>query len=103
MGCNKIGCKNKGEWAVEVHLPAKGWAIEAHKPISIICDMPLCKDHAAEASLLEAMPDLRDTIRDVIRNANLAEPDFGRAWTTPLRRSSSKFMEFERERAGRRQ
>lgn len=101
MKCAKIGCGNKGEWAVEAHLPAKGWAIEAHKPITIICDMPLCRDHASEASLIEAMPDLRQTIREVVASAGLVEPDFDRAWTTALRRSSAKFVEFERQRSGR--
>lgn len=101
MNCAKIGCENKGEWAVEVHVPAKGWAIDAHKPMGIICDMPLCRDHASEASLLEAMPDLRQEISEVIASAGLAEPDFDRAWTTALRRSSARFAEFERSRSGR--
>lgn len=99
--CARVGCANKGEWAVEAHIPAKGWAIEAHQPLSIICDMPLCQDHAREDSLLEAMPQLREVIRDVVRQAGLAEPDFDRAWTTPIRRTSSKFAEFERLRSRR--
>lgn len=98
--CATNGCDRKGEWAVEMHIPAKGWAIEAHQPLSIICDMPLCRDHATEANLLQAMPDLRNGIRDVIGAVGRAEPDFDRAWTTPIRRTSPKFLDFERSRVG---
>ena len=99
--CAKNGCQNKGEWAAEVHVPAKGWALSAHTPMSIICDMPLCRDHADGENLLDEMPELRGTISDVLQANGRAEPDFDRAWTSPVRRSSKRFAEFEKSRAKR--
>ncbi|QFT81191.1 hypothetical protein FIU89_11275 [Roseovarius sp. THAF27] len=97
--CVKNGCQNKGEWAVKVHLPAKGWSLAAHTPVSVISDMPLCRDHAEEENLLEDFPDLRRALCDILESNGLAEPDFDRAWTEPVRRSSKEFAEFEKSRA----
>lgn len=99
--CAKHGCDRKGEWAIEAHIPAKGWALDAHTPLSAICGMPLCRDCAAELNLLSTFPDLRQMLTETLISAGYVEPDFDRAWTTPIRRSSPKFLEFERAQSGR--
>ena len=99
--CARAGCTRKGEWSIEAKIPAKGWSLDAHTPMSIICDVPLCRDHAAEENLLTMLPDLKDIIRNMLASGGYAEPDFDRAWTVPIRRSSPRFLEFERQQSGK--
>lgn len=99
--CAREGCGRKAEWAVEAHIPAKGWAIEVHQPVTLMCDMALCRDHATEEDLLKTVPEIKEVIASALAQAGLAEADFARAWTTPVRRSSPRFLDFERARAGR--
>lgn len=96
MNCSKKDCSRKGEWSVEIKIPAKGYAIESHQPLGIMVSIPLCKDHAAKSDILELLPDLKEKLDATFEGSGLAQPDYERAWTVPIRRNSSRFLEFER-------
>lgn len=99
--CCHEGCTRKGEWAVKARIPAKGWSLDLHTPLSIIVGLPLCRDHASEVTLIQTFPDLRQIIAGFMSMRGLMPPDFDRAWTEAIRRTDPEFLEFERQQAGR--
>lgn len=99
--CSVTGCPHKGEWAIRARIPAKGWSLDLHRPLSILVGMPLCRDHASEQNLLATFPDLREVVVRILDGAGYAAPDFERAWVEAIRRTDPEYLEFERQQAGR--
>lgn len=78
--CARVGCVRAGVALPELQVPATGYAFEAHAPVSVTLDLPLCAVHMAELradvqSLLTA--DLRTLLSRAL--AGRAPPDFERA------------------------
>jgi hypothetical protein len=96
--CQKRGCEHKGEWAIELHVPAKGWPLDSHKPLTVMCGIPLCRDHAHQDDAGDFFFDAnRAVIADMIKSMGFVEPDFDRAWSTPIRRTDPRFIAFQQQ------
>lgn len=86
--CAETGCPCRATHGVIIHIPAKGYAIEAHTPLQMAAKMSWCERHAKAFSIanwldpkLDHEPgNLRETVRDMLAALHRAAPDFDRAW-----------------------
>ena len=99
--CARKDCDRKGEWSVIINIPAKGWAIDMHQPMQMTIGLPLCREHAHEGDLSWYLTEEgKGLIREQLHARRLAEPDFARAWITPIRTSDPKFRDAKRSLGG---
>lgn len=96
--CAKTGCDRKAEWTVYIRIPAKGFDLSSHEPVTVMADIALCRD---DAETLDASAWLTTTFRERLKaemaQQRLWEPDFDRAWAVPVRRSDPEVIEALRE------
>ncbi len=81
MKCSRKDCLNDAQWAPLLHVPLDGKEAEA---LTALVRRPLCQEHfdqAQAAVLLDEGP--REGLEQMARQRGV-EPDFDRAWITPV-------------------
>lgn len=99
--CAHTGCGRPATHAPKICVPATGWPIDLHQPLSAILMLKVCRQHVAEAfhpteNFKPGSP-LR-TVFEVLARGKVP-PDFARAFVTPIRLDSDEFQSFERAQA----
>lgn len=106
--CQRQGCASPALYAVKISVPARGWPIEWHEPLSAILGLKLCHWHVKQFDLAPvvgkaAVPptSLRPIFEAMarIRGAGAPAPDFKRAYVTGVRLDSDEFRQFEAQAA----
>lgn len=103
-GCQKTGCTRPASKALTINVPAKGWPISLHQPVRMVIGVHLCRQCAATvkaAEFLTADTKIKTVIEDMCRTAKQAEPDFARAFVTPISLDGDEYQNFAALRHGR--
>ncbi len=98
--CEHQGCARAATHAPRLNIPAQGWPIDLHQPISMFIGIELCKDHAktfGDGFKWSDNPKLKEAIEIVSRGK--APPDFDRAFHTVTRLDSDEYRKFGQVRA----
>lgn len=107
--CQRQGCTSPALYAVKINVPARGWPIEWHEPLSAILGLKLCHWHLKQFDLAPfvgkaAVPpmSLRPNFEAVarMRGDGAPAPDFKRAFVTGVRLDSDEYRQFEARAAG---
>lgn len=104
-GCIREGCTAKATVAPRLNVPAQGWPIDMHRPMTAIVGMPLCEEHFKDVANLEGLKaalgneikggdDLMGLIQATLLAAGKLPPDFDRAWVTRLSINSEEYKSF---------
>jgi hypothetical protein len=79
----------------KMNVPATGWAIDQHRPISFVIGLSLCDAHFAECKIgdflhdgLRGGPSTKDIVRIMARGR--CPPDFDRAFLSKCRIDSDE-------------
>jgi hypothetical protein len=93
--CDKQGCTRRATHAPVLQIPAQGWAIDLHQPISMTIGVELCKDHAAtfgDGFKWSDNPKIKEVVEILTRGKQ--PPDFDRAFHTVVRIDSEAYQKF---------
>lgn len=86
MICQSTGCTREATHFPKLCVPAIGWPIDAHQPISAVLGVKLCRDHAkAFPPANKQTPEVRKAIEAAARMMRKAPPDFARSFIQPIR------------------
>lgn len=101
-GCQKTGCTRPASKALTINVPAKGWPVSLHQPIRMVLGLRLCRQCAAEATPAEFLTDdMRRATEITCRASKKAEPDFDRAFISPISLDGHEYQNFVALRHGR--
>lgn len=103
-GCQKNGCTWPASKALTLNVPAKGWPIALHQPVRMVIGLQLCRQCAAAAKPAEFLAGditIKATIESVCRTAKKAEPDFDRAFISPISLDGDEYRRFAALQHGR--
>lgn len=101
-GCQKTGCTRPASKVLTVNVPAKGWPVSLHQPVRLVIDLRLCRHCAAEAKIVEFLSDdLKQAIEITCRASKKADPDFARAFLSPISIDGEEYQQFVALRVGR--
>lgn len=91
--CRWEGCTVRQPlFAPKVCTPAKGLGIKRIKPLSCICNMPLCDQHFRMLKVEDLLTeDARKGFANAAATIGKLEPDFERAWLAPVSVKSPEF------------
>lgn len=93
--CQLKGCKDPASVAVKLHIPAKGYAIDAHTPITVICGVTLCPAHGVTVKASEFInDDIRKALKWLCRATHRADPDIERAFASTISIESEEYLNF---------
>lgn len=77
--CYHTGCTKKATMLGEIRVPATGWPLHKHAPITMIVGHPMCDEHVEDVRVPEIFtPDIRKLFAIMTRGK--APPDFNRAF-----------------------
>jgi len=72
--------------------PAKGLGVQRIKPLSCICNIPLCDQHFRMLKVEELLTDdARTGFVNAAASIGKLEPDFARAWIAPVSINSPEY------------
>lgn len=93
--CRRAGCTAWATWVPKLNIPARGWAIDSHRPVTVIMNLEVCMAHFdAERMLADLLtPDLKALIREQL--VGRVPPDFDRAWISKVPVDSDEYRQFE--------
>lgn len=93
--CASRGCKMPALYVPKVIVPATGWSVEQHQPLSCIVGLSLCKVHKAKFSIFDAVK--RSDIELMFRGiaAGKAPPDFSRLSVAWVELDSEEYRSYE--------
>lgn len=93
--CGK--CGKPAKWAPKWCVPATGWPIDCHTPLSALGSFPCC-DICIEELNAKAMfaenPHFKDIFEMMARGVKGLPPDFDRAFMTKVRLDSDEYRKF---------
>jgi len=94
--CSRTGC---GAWAAcvpKICVPAEGWSIALHQPLSLLLQLPLCDACFAALKVEDFVGEKSDrSLRQVIAlAAGRRPPDFGRAFFERVPLGSPEYRKF---------
>lgn len=100
--CSVTSCKAEATTGIAINIPAKGVPIAEHSPLRLVLGAALCQRcYELEEASVEDWLDMRHettkaTVRDVVAGIclqrRLADPDFARAFVTPVALDSDEFI-----------
>lgn len=92
MSCDRKDCTNDAAVAPKIMIPATGYQIEDHTPISAILGLTLCLGccHCADPQEL-LVPEVRAMIDHM--TLNRVPPDYARAWIVAVPLGSDEYLE----------
>jgi hypothetical protein len=96
--CCEETCSASATHAVKVFVPATGYQIGFHNPLSCIFGLRLCYEHALAFPVQEMLHQdsrLRAIFESAARSVRGVPPDFKRAWHVPLSLDAPEFITFE--------
>lgn len=93
--CASRGCKMPALFSPKIIVPALGWSVEQHQPLSCIVALPLCKVHKANFSIFDAVK--RSDIELMFRGiaAGKCPPDFARLTVAWVELDSEEYQSYE--------
>ncbi len=96
--CQTTGCITRAQYAPKICVPAKGYAVELNKHVSVIVGLTLCEDHMVT---LEPGSLLNRHLVAIIDGfcRGKVPPDYARAFILPVMLDSNEYRMWERERA----
>lgn len=88
MNCSENGCTRPAEWCPRICIPALGWPIHEHEPMSLVLAAPVCEAHfpgvdlqaTLAPGLIDGKPGIRRLVEVITRGAGRVAPDFDRAY-----------------------
>ncbi len=95
MRCMRNNCADDATSALKICVPATGYPIESHQPISIFLGVKICLKHAAEVTAQEWLKDNRMRQMLTMAAAGRAAPDFDRAWLKVLALNDPELLAYE--------
>lgn len=102
IACQHDGCAHAARWAVSVRVPALGWSLEAHTPLSLVMPVKLCRDHFAELTPATFVTDdIRKRVAEVLSALGRTAPDFERAWLEHLPLDHPEVLQLDASAAGK--
>lgn len=100
--CGVTACTAEATIAIAINIPAIGVPLAEHSPIRIVPGVALCQScYDMEEASVEDWLDMRNettkvTVRELVAGVclqrRLADPDFSRAFVTPLALDSPEFI-----------
>lgn len=102
--CQKVGCTRSATKALSINVPAKGWPISLHQPARVVIGLRLCRQCAAEAKAEDFLTFdtvIKPTLEGMCRASMKAEPDFDRAFISPISLDGDEYQRFAALRHGR--
>jgi len=100
MKSDRIDCSAAAVGVVKIHVPAKGWPIEYHQPLTAIIGVNVCPEHGAPSFTKELLGDpLKRTFKAIATASQRAEPDFDRAWFTVVPFGSKELAQMAQQQA----
>lgn len=107
--CQHTGCPRTATHVPKIMVPASGWAIELHTPLSAIMGLKLCEQHAKEFPARDQFfnAETRDQWRDIFSvivkaMGSQCPPDYERAFTRIVSLTSHEFKQYEAAAGGAR-
>lgn len=92
--CNRQNCQEPGKWACKINIPAEGWAINSHQPLSMMIGLEVCDTHFTEIKIEDFLTDdLKELAEKVLEGKQ--PPDFARAWMSRISINSPEFKKFK--------
>jgi hypothetical protein len=103
--CAEDTCTLEATHVPKICIPAIGWPIELHQPLSAVMTVPLCLAHARDFRVRETLElrgerTLRRIFELMAQSLKKLAPDFDRAFVVPVSMSSAEFVELDRIRNG---
>ncbi len=96
--CGWKGCTRAGVFAPKICVPARGFAIDCHQPMTAILGLALCDEHVKATTPAVILSDkLRELFMEITRSQGKARPDFDRAWVSPVSLNSNEYKRFEKQ------
>ena len=97
--CCWEGCGREASVVPEINIPAQGWPIDAHSPMSCILDIKVCEDHYAKIDINELLfkgGPFNEGLAPMFKAgaAGRQPPDFERAWLSKVPIVSEKYKYF---------
>lgn len=100
--CQHTNCTQPATHAIRVNIPAKGFAIDSHTPMRLTLGLELCLKHAKGFKVNDFLTDqFKQTVTDAARAQNRVDPDFKRAFITPILLTDPEYCVMKRHQAGR--
>lgn len=99
--CEWHGCEREATHAPKICVPAMGWALETHQPLSVIMGLKFCVEHAQRFDVRGTLAiDEPKSMRRVfeILAGDRCRPDYDRAWVDPIPIESEAFRALEGSR-----
>ncbi len=96
--CQEKGCHRFAEFVPRINVPAQGWSVEMHQPLSVIMSLKLCEKHIdglKAADFLRVGEEKGMARIFEIAAAGKQPPDFDRAWISKVRLTSDEWKTFE--------
>ena len=95
--CGIKGCHGTPEWAPKLTVPARGWSIELHQPLTCIVGIPLCTVHMDGFDIFDLFhrKQLREMFQSVTTAAGKCPADVDRLQVSRVRLDSFEYLQFE--------
>jgi hypothetical protein len=89
MKCGDSNCEAEATHMPKICVPATGWPIDQHNPISVVMGLKLCLKHtrafrAKETLGLKGEHTMRKVIEVMAKSYGGVPPDFARAFVQPI-------------------
>lgn len=100
--CFESGCRFLPIWAPRLRVPAKGHALDAHTPLSLVMGITFCAQHGDRFKgkrFRRFMKDnevIREIVDGLMHALRLVEADFARAYVELLAVDSDEWRLFEK-------
>ena len=95
--CQAANCACGATHALRLSVPAKGYARDAHTPITMVVDIRLCERHARAAQPRDLITKkLKENTKDLLKALRYAPPDFDRAWVDLIELGGIEYAEYQR-------
>jgi hypothetical protein len=97
MNCSSKDCGRLAVCVPKIRVPAEGWPIALHQPLTLLMQMPLCQACFDALKIEEFVGDQSDgKLRQVIRLGATGRqpPDFARAYFERVSIGSGEYRQF---------
>jgi len=92
--CMKVGCSAESEGIIKLYVPAEGWAIGAHEPVSVFTGIHVCEECFKKSDAQLVMnKQLRGVIDTVTKHKS--KPDFKRAFINLVKIGTNEFITWQ--------
>ncbi len=97
MKCMTTGCPHDAKWAPKINVPAEGWSVEMHQPLSFTMSLAVCDacwpDLKASDFVGPELEKEKGNMRQIARlmTKGKCPPDFERAWLSKVSINSNEY------------